>query len=651
MRFRTKNNSKLDTKGVLTYLNYVFDKIYLDNLRYPFENIVLKHNGLLNGKYKTKWLDTNLIGDFLEYYEILKLKETYNETKRLAAKYDLDISKLLIFYHYVVSLHMYDRNKEINLLKKKKITIDYKKLFSVIWKSISNSQIPTINNYKINLSIASSEGVYIQDIIDSTLLLLYYCVNQKQYGTNDYIIPYPFFVFFEESLAQKKEYTVENNKITLYNYLFNVARNKKFYLYNKMLNYGSILPFFELFQEQDRNYLPIKFFSYKTYHKDYYYNFVNSKNYFYEENNNIPIYQLHTYNHHSSSLNTSTLSSYSYSTPSSFSSHLHPINKRGVNCYQNEFDVEMIKKLKNTNRFYTFNKVYVNAKFDSNNVIEYIKRYILSNNLLFKRCHWLISEINMNRISPNEIKFALNVNCSSQSQQNKDTTNRINNIYTIGGRQYNELCCTHSKSDRYVFLQKNGYDIEVDLHSAIFSITRSINISPFNMEWDIKEELLKYNFLDDDGNLLTKDSIKPLLFTIYFASSENQAYSWYKNRKFPKEWLRLNLSSIETDKLPLLSEKTFRLIYQKTEELIGDKSRFIHNIFIIESFVELYIIWRFIEQGISVENVYDCFYFKSCQIDENKAKQFINKYAIEAIKQFNHIDESYHNDTTILSQI
>ena len=66
---------------------------------------------------------------------------------------------------------------------------------------------------------------------------------------------------------------------------------------------------------------------------------------------------------------------------------------------------------------------------------------------------------------------------------------------------------------------------------------------------------------------------------------------------------------------------------------MGNNHLFLNSIFIIESIVELHVIYEFLKKGYSIKNVYDCFWMKSSQINEQEAKKTIEKITIQTLKE------------------
>lgn len=211
----------------------------------------------------------------------------------------------------------------------------------------------------------------------------------------------------------------------------------------------------------------------------------------------------------------------------------------------------------------------------------------------------------------------------------------------VSGRQYNQLCSFDTKlRDKY--LQVNGFTIEIDLHSAIFSITRFLNKNEFKLSYDIKKRILEQKYTDIYGNQLTKPQIKSLLFRIYFAKDSHTAFTNYKKKDNP--YLVEEYYDEEDIKdLPDLDEQTFNKIYDFTLNEIGDNQPFLRSIFIIESLVELFVIHHFSSNNYDIENVFDCFWLKGDQIDETTAENLLEEIVRNALYLIKNTIINYKN--------
>lgn len=103
-------------------------------------------------------------------------------------------------------------------------------------------------------------------------------------------------------------------------------------------------------------------------------------------------------------------------------------------------------------------------------------------------------------------------------------------------------------------------------------------------------------------------------------------------------------------KLPSVSRKTFYGLADAVDTLTGGTSKYYHNIFIIESLLELRIIRRFIERNLTIMNVYDCFYYVSSEMSTEDIEKIITEEAIrlydDIIDVLNYQDEHSQDKTT-----
>lgn len=196
----------------------------------------------------------------------------------------------------------------------------------------------------------------------------------------------------------------------------------------------------------------------------------------------------------------------------------------------------------------------------------------------------------------NKISFQLRVNV--------DGDKRL--ALTPGGRQWNPMCQT-TKDDRDRILKSKGFDAEWDIHGAIFTVTRALNKATFNTEWDIKRELISdYDTISKES----RDSYKNMLMRMYFEPSMAKAWSDYNHSFDIKEETKVTKEGFET-------------LYTNLYNEIGNNERFRHSIFMYESLLEVMVINRLHDMGCDVENVFDCFYFKSSQTSEDEVKKIV----------------------------
>ena len=111
MRLETGTKNKIESNNAITYLNYLFEKCLMSELKHPYKKVVVKDNSLLQKKYKSKDLRIYKMMTFFEYYGLASLSNKYNKIQRMANEYDLNMPKLVLFFHYIHSLHLYPKNK------------------------------------------------------------------------------------------------------------------------------------------------------------------------------------------------------------------------------------------------------------------------------------------------------------------------------------------------------------------------------------------------------------------------------------------------------------------------------------------------------------------------------------------------------------
>ncbi len=188
--------------------------------------------------------------------------------------------------------------------------------------------------------------------------------------------------------------------------------------------------------------------------------------------------------------------------------------------------------------------------------------------------------------------------------------------FKVSCRQYNPYCSLEKEIRTRSFTQE-GITGNYDLHSAIFAVTRLMNTGAFEPDWDIKSEVLKLNPETIDGICLTKDDLKPLLMRMFFKKTDADAYNHY----------RYALLQDSESGLPNISKETFYNILDKCEKLTGGVKEYYHNIFELESIIELRSVKRIAKQNNTVRNIYDCFYFKPEEITQEEVKKIVKEEA------------------------
>lgn len=191
----------------------------------------------------------------------------------------------------------------------------------------------------------------------------------------------------------------------------------------------------------------------------------------------------------------------------------------------------------------------------------------------------------------------------------------------IRGRQVDYSYALIEKTDRQNMLARSGMYGEFDLHSAIFSVTRLLNKGIFDVDWDIKTELMKNNYMYENGTALNRSDFKGyhILFSLYFAKNK-KAYGDYKRGAKEKNY-------------PYLSESEYTRLYSDIVDLVGPFEDYFAGIFLYESLLELKVIRKMIERGYKVGNAYDCFFFDLNEVSEEEVKQIITESAYEMYKE------------------
>lgn len=215
--------------------------------------------------------------------------------------------------------------------------------------------------------------------------------------------------------------------------------------------------------------------------------------------------------------------------------------------------------------------------------------------------------------------------------------------FSYSARQYNGLC-SKTKEERKQINERQGYDLNFDLHSAIYAVVRLLEKDVWECDWDLKDVLLSKGFKKIDGSVLTRDEIKTLMYRTFFASSPSECWNKYLSvctfddqsiaSLSQSEWYRGNYvydhkTHEKRPPLPKIDEATFKAIYMVSREQCGDISKYSASIFLLESVLECKMIKKMKSQHYDIRNVYDCFYFKSSQLNIEKFKAELNECARE----------------------
>jgi hypothetical protein len=231
------------------------------------------------------------------------------------------------------------------------------------------------------------------------------------------------------------------------------------------------------------------------------------------------------------------------------------------------------------------------------------------------------------------------------------------------GRMSNYLCSFEkydvSKSQpnyREKHLSKLGFDCQYDIKGTVFSIVRAINKrKKLDLEYDIKELLARENIIASIcgvERLLRKKDFKGLLYYMFFASSKNETWNDYNNRYLAKIYSKKSQKEFdylddELEKIfanvPDFDEQTFNRLYDIVQDSTGGTIEFRNNIFFIETCIEAKTIIRLKKLGIQVKNVYDCFFWKSSQMDEDFLKSIIIDEASDVFRAYREFKLEYES--------
>ena len=203
---------------------------------------------------------------------------------------------------------------------------------------------------------------------------------------------------------------------------------------------------------------------------------------------------------------------------------------------------------------------------------------------------------------------------------------------SFAGRYCTPYCAMREDKRRAINLIE-GYNVEFDLHSAVFATVGMLNkqIKAWTCDWDLKTLIKEKHFTDAAGKELSKGENKTLAFRVMFSASDKQGYSWLRYSYMNAEYSLYNYyDNSKKVRPPDVTEETFNAISKVCHENCGEIRKNRSMAFINESIFECYLIARFICEGIRSRSVYDCFYFSSKDgVDVELIKELINKFARE----------------------
>lgn len=597
MNLTNINNETVTPKKALGYLNYILDVLLNNKLHYPFVNINLKNNYLLNVKYNERFKIKELY-NFTENYNVTVKQKDYDVQKQFPAIVNFSATKFLILYCISLVLFLYPNNEKKQKYKYG-LNIDVKTIFNGIYNGIYQNKIYTYKSKRKNELEKKWDNKYHQQIINTTYFLLYKFINIKEIQPMETVsVPIKLFCFFEESKSTYNMYSLEKNEITLKQYLLQINNEFIDLIVNKAIYHIKTQFTTDILSEIYK----------KLFLKTYVHNKLTSV-----------CNLVHSTKHVFS--NTNEMCKHSINQSGKKITLFEPLISKGVNL--EKALTPKGNKSGQTVPYYklwALNNIYIRKDIEKENAIELIKYLLHSYNPMIKAIYTIIDEINIIRDSENLIHFDVEVKAKNSG---------IATQYKISGRQNNHLC-TLKKGERKKYLSSLGFDGAYDFSSAIFSLTKAFGDDSFDITFDIKQLIQNHGFKDIFGNILQRNKLGGINYRLFFCESVKKSWYQYTIATNPN-------SKYYDNELPLLDEKTWYELYDFIDVQLGCPANFERAIFYIESYIELYIILNFTKRGILIENVYDCFYFKTSQISLEDFKKDIVNYvnqAIQNIKQF-----------------
>ena len=182
-------------------------------------------------------------------------------------------------------------------------------------------------------------------------------------------------------------------------------------------------------------------------------------------------------------------------------------------------------------------------------------------------------------------------------------------------RQYNDLCKSKSTVRKEALLN-DGYDLDFDIHSTIYSLARFLNYGVFDIDWDIKRELF-----DNYDELKRHKDVEPYKTELRHIKKDVLSRIFF-NKDIKSVWYGYRQMYIKETEGHFTYE-TIASLYNDAQKLMGGSKPYQTTIFLYESLLELRVMHEMIDRGYDVRNVYDCFYFKSSQTTVEEVKQII----------------------------
>lgn len=205
----------------------------------------------------------------------------------------------------------------------------------------------------------------------------------------------------------------------------------------------------------------------------------------------------------------------------------------------------------------------------------------------------------------------------------------------ITGRAYSNYIATEKddfyETDRTLWCKKNNLKYRYDIKSAVPRISHLMHTGEWkDADFDFYEEMSRRS-----GIGLSRNHMKEVHMRLRFSQSAEKSFSefLYANSKIVKKryYNCGNYDYFCQDVRPRLLND-WRKLYSIVEDLEGtDHSS---AVFYFESFIELYVVWKLKQMGVTAYNIYDEFFYdKECDIT-SIIKEAAN-YLYEKIGEYN----------------
>lgn len=226
---------------------------------------------------------------------------------------------------------------------------------------------------------------------------------------------------------------------------------------------------------------------------------------------------------------------------------------------------------------------------------------------------------------------------SDKNDYTKKTFRFKNKGNKITGRAYSKYIATRKddyyETDRTIWCQENGLKYRYDIKSAVPRVSHLLSYGEWkDSSFDFYQEILDRC---KDNISTTRDGIKDLHMRMRFGKSSKKSFSEYcfaHSKCVKSECDKYGVAYWYDVRKPEIFSQ-WEHVYKVCEDLEGkDHSS---AVFYFESYIELYVVWKLKQMGITAYNIYDEFYYdKKCDIEAvikegalyvyNKVKRYQN---------------------------